>query len=513
MNNDFIPKIQFLISKHKYKEAEVFIEGLLTEFPNNLDYLYIYTYVLFLLEEYDKALLVLEKTKLLFPKNTNLHHLENVIFQQQNELDKAEKVLKEALSIDPHRIDIQNSLGCLYLKKTDWLQAILCFEKVEHHPEAGSVIPYNLAKAYRRIGNSKKCEELNLKALKLSPKDPKILLNLCTVLREQHKLKECLKMYMRLYNLNPSNKKVSAGISRIYLLLGDFKKGWNWLERRVPHPEKKRLYGPDRLKELENKIIYVFSELGFGDTIQFSRFLPKLSSYCKEVHFCVYPKLKELYELNPLSSKITTNRINEIDFKVDLYIPIVSLGYLFNIDEHSISYSEGYLKASSLKKSKALNKLKKCKKFKVGIFWQGNPKHSNDVNRSISLENFLEIFINVPKVEIFSLQVETEVEQIINTPIINLSDEIDSFAATASIIQEMDLIISVDSAIAHLSGALGKTTWIILSYEPDWRWLLNRSDSPWYDSVTLFRQEKIKDWSVPIKKIRTLLKEKVTKQV
>jgi hypothetical protein len=151
--------------------------------------------------------------------------------------------------------------------------------------------------------------------------------------------------------------------------------------------------------------------------------------------------------------------------------------------------------------------------FKIGIVWAGNPKHNMDRARSCSLADFAPL-VDIPGLAFYSLQKGTVSAEAFNPPedmkLINLEDELNDFADTAAVIANLDVVISVDTAVAHLAGAIGKTVWTLLPFVPDWRWLQNRDDSPWYPGMRLFRQTRLNGWSGVFEQVKKVLMKKVT---
>jgi hypothetical protein len=223
------------------------------------------------------------------------------------------------------------------------------------------------------------------------------------------------------------------------------------------------------------RTILVHAEQGFGDTIQFARYLPRIGSHV--VLCCDRPLVPLLGQLHSVDVVAKDAAIPAYDCWIDQ----MSLPRVFGTRLETIPAAEGYLCAEAW--SSALPD-----GFKVGLAWAGNPAHSNDLRRSMPATAMQRI-LAVPGVSFISLQVGARAGELSLPP-----PTLDDFAATASLIAALDLVITVDTAVAHVAGALGKPAWVLLPYAPDWRWLLGRSDSPWYNSLRLFRQRVPGDW-------------------
>jgi ADP-heptose:LPS heptosyltransferase len=189
--------------------------------------------------------------------------------------------------------------------------------------------------------------------------------------------------------------------------------------------------------------------------------------------------------------------ILNLDF--DFYIHLMSLPRVFNTKEDSIPHNIPYLKSNRELVKKFKNQMN-AENFKVGIVWAGNPNQENDKNRSTTFKRF-KILSEIPNVVLFSLQKEEASNQLNDNKIINMEKDMKDFNDTAAIIENLDLIISIDTSIAHLAGAMGKPVWVLLSYTPDWRWLLNKKDNSWYPTMKLFRQKKAGDWDSLFKEV------------
>ena len=255
-----------------------------------------------------------------------------------------------------------------------------------------------------------------------------------------------------------------------------------------------------RDQNLEGKSILVYCEQGFGDTIQFIRYIfllakEKPKTIYLETHKPLASLLREISGINKVFVR------GDALLKSDYHIPLMSLANRFETTLEKIPNPRSYLKAPdvspySFEKNKLGQKL-----TKVGLVWAGRRSHRNDKNRSMSLTLCLP-FLKNPNIMFYSLQIDGE-DECKKYPdyVIDLSCYLTDFASTGSIINNLDLLITVDTALAHLAGSMGVKCWVMLAFAPDWRWLLNRDDSPWYSSIRLFRQKKPGDWEGVVREI------------
>jgi len=289
------------------------------------------------------------------------------------------------------------------------------------------------------------------------------------------------------------------------LTLGEFAEGWKNYEYRFKLENAKSQFEDvprlESLKNVMNKRILIWSEQGLGDSIQFSRYIYKILDLGAKVTFDIS---KLLTSLMSRQFNCTVNETGQglVKNNFDFQIPLLSLPMLFNTELNSIPFNGAYLKTSKDKDDEWLNKLKLTKqKLNIAITFAGNPNYIMDSERSTNLEIFYPL---VDKANLFIIQKEIKKEDEIflkQYPQIKfIGKDIDNFDDLASVIQNMDLVISTDTSIPHLAAAIGKKVFILLGRITDWRWMLNSGTSPWYSSATLLRKKfnsknKTEDWS------------------
>jgi hypothetical protein len=331
-------------------------------------------------------------------------------------------------------------------------------------------------------------------------------------------LGQALETYNKAISLKPDYADACCNISFIYNLYGDFKKGlelYEWRQKQknspVRAPRKNLIW--DGVKPLSGKKFLVYEEQGLGDAIQFCRYLPLLKQKGAEVTFKVKKKMHAL--LSTMDNDIVLVDSFPDNDQIDFEAPIMSLPFLFNTNLDTIPAKIPYLFTND---NNILSWAKRLTKstFKVGICWQGS-KNKIDYGRSFSLSLFDGIS-KIPNAELISLHKGEGEKQIkeVNFDLTILDNNFDSgenaFVDTAAVMMNCDLIVTSDTAIAHLAGALGCPTWVVLKKVPDWRWMLDRKDSPWYPNLTLYRQKQIDNWTHVFDKIQmdlqSLIKEK-----
>jgi tetratricopeptide (TPR) repeat protein len=310
--------------------------------------------------------------------------------------------------------------------------------------------------------------------------------------------------------LRPDFAQAHWNQSFAHMLKGDYAAGWEKYEWRKRHDRFIRdlttLPGREWQGEpLLGQTVLVRAEQGLGDTIQFARYLPMLIERGADVMFAGPQALNRLFrQIAGLRVISRTTSLPTYDFWIDQ----MSLPRLLGTRADSVPRSEGYLSADA--DATARWRARLAPGFRVGLVWAGNPAHSNDARRSMPLLQ-LAPFIPTPGCAFVSLQVGPSSGEIVEMfGIEDRSSALTDLAKTASLVSALDLVVTVDSCVAHLAGALGVPAWIMLPFAPDWRWLAGRCDSPWYDSVRLFRQTRPGDWAGVVARVAEALLARVS---
>ncbi len=284
------------------------------------------------------------------------------------------------------------------------------------------------------------------------------------------------------------------------MIIEQFEEGWKeyeWRKDRKDFGKRKfnKLLMPG--VDIEGKEVLVFAEQGLGDALHFLRYIPMLKKKgCRVIFECgkeMHPLLRNFKWIDEILERDINNAP---DIKYDYEIPLLSLPKFFNTNNMNIPAEVPYLNADTMLKEKWAKFLQGSDKIKIGIVWAGNPKHTNDRHRSVLLKQFMPL-LSIGDTHFYSLQKGFPVIQVKDYQLLltDLDDYLISFADTAAVIENLDLVITVDTSVAHLAGALGKETWVLIPYMPDWRWLLNGEKSKWYPSMKLYRQPAFGDWS------------------
>jgi len=295
--------------------------------------------------------------------------------------------------------------------------------------------------------------------------------------------------------------------SMVLLKQGDYRQGWEAFEWRWQLPEYPPFECPQPLwdgGDIADKTLLVHAEQGSGDAIQFARYLPEVARRCKKLIFVCIEPLRTLFStIEGVDEVRLPGVLNREDF--DVYCPIMTLGRLLDINLDNIPGHFPYLQVPGWVN---VPPLQGDGKLKVGICWRGNPTHNNDSHRSTSIDVFGAL--QQTGMDVFSLQtpLSPEEKQVLEkNSITSLELELIDYSRTAAFIDQLDLVISVDTSVAHLAGALDMPVWLLVSEEADWRWGLEGETTPWYRSARLFRQQALDDWSACIDQVNEELKQ------
>jgi hypothetical protein len=341
---------------------------------------------------------------------------------------------------------------------------------------------------------------------------------LSTTLNRMGRIPEAIAAQERALELEPESAGGHLNMSLLRLLSGDFEGGWSEYEWRwrvlkpiVPEPRFSQTMWDGR--ELNGQRILLHPEGGYGDTIQFVRYASMVAARGGQVVLgCAEELFQLLQTLNGVTELVVTG--NEIP-KFELQCPLLSLPRVLKTTTENIPARVPYLHADPALAKRCQMALENIDaRLKIGLVWAGRPEFFNDRNRSIPLVRFAPL-ARIPGVWFCSLQKGKAGEQIGALPkdwkLTDWTGELRDFADTAALIDGLDLIISVDTAMAHLAGAMGKRVWVLLPYAPDWRWLLGRSDTPWYPTMRLFRQLEAGNWDAPFEEMKEALRTLVEK--
>lgn len=329
------------------------------------------------------------------------------------------------------------------------------------------------------------------------------------LLRELRRPQAAIESYEKAMALKPGYSVPTLNLGLCLLQLGNFELGWEKYEWRRDEKAFRHFFQPrwTGAEPLKGRTILLHSEQGLGDTLQFFRYAKLVSNLGASVVLEVQEQLMVcLAQLEGVAQLVARGSALPV---FDCHCPLLSLPLAFKTRLGTIPAAKGYLTASPGKVVAWANRLGPKTQTRVGLVWSGSPGHKNDHNRSFFLS---ELIRSLPaNVQYISLQKEVrQADQetlVLHPEILDLGQEIKDFTDTAALCELVDVVVSADTSVGHLAGAMGKPVWVLLPFNPDWRWLLDRNDSPWYDSARLYRQESLGDWKRVFEKVRADLEQ------
>jgi tetratricopeptide (TPR) repeat protein len=448
----------------------------------------------------------------LSPNYAKAHSNLGSILAQQGRLDEAASCYREALRLTPHFAEAHYNLGKVLGDQGRLEQAVACYaEAIRLQPDFAQA-HYNLGKTLEDLGRLSDAVPVYQEAVRLSPKNVESKNNLATVLVRHGQLDDALAHYEEAIRVTPGYGEAHFNRALVWLLRGDFEKGWPEYEWRWKVPGFKRRQFTVPLwdgKPLDGRTILLHAEQGLGDTIQFLRFASLVKQRGGTVLVDCQPALLPLAATCSGIDRLL--RPGEPQPAFDVHAPVLSLGGILGTRLATIPADIPYLAADPVRVERWRKELAAVPPFKVGVVWQGSVGFKGDRYRSVPLMQFAPL-ADIPGVSLFSLQVGYGSEQLATAglPVTDLTGRFEqtSLADLAAVLTCLDLLITVDTAPAHLAGALGVPVWVALPKSSDWRWLLERDDSPWYPTMRLFRQQQAGDWSTVFRQMARALEER-----
>lgn len=428
-----------------------------------------------------------------------------IALQTQGELPEAVRCYERALELKPESAAWSNrGLALHSLGRLE--EAVASLERaIELNPEA-AVMHANLGNVRQALGRLEEAEASQRRAIALQPANAEAYCNLGSVLDLMGRFLDSVEAYERALVLKPDLAAARWNRALHRLREGDFAQGLPEYEARWQLRKAREFTQPQwRGEPLEGARILLHAEQGLGDTVQFLRYVPMVQAAGGKVVLEVQPSLRRLAAELPGVEElaIAGERLPEYAW----HCPLMSLPLAFGTTLESIPAETPYLRVPEEARERAARMRWPEGGLRVGLAWAGSPGHLKDRYRSIPLE-LLQPLLAVDGVEFFSLQVgsgSAEPAALAESRITDLAPEIGDMADTAALIDRLDLVICVDTAVAHLAGALGRPVWVLLPVSSDWRWLRDHEDSPWYPAMRLFRQRALNEWGTVIDDVRKAL--------
>lgn len=444
------------------------------------------------------------------PNNFDILNLFGVLHYQKKDYDSALEYWKKAVAINPSNVEVLHNLGLVFYNTGQFDEAASYFKKAVSLNPFHSDAFANLGSSVFQKGLLVEAEDYFRKALQLNPYHLNACNNLGTVLLTLGKYQEALQFFRRSVSLKPDSPLAHFHLSFVLLLVGDFQNGWKEYFWRWGIDQFKIPNWPQPIwdgSNFQGKTLFVHIEQGFGDMIQIVRYIPLVASrggkiilQCQKELMPLIKHVEGVENIIPLGDPLPL---------FDIHCPLLCLPMIFDTNLDTIPANVPYIRADDFLVKKWKEKVGNTSSAKVGVIWQGNPVHKRDRERSIPFDKLAPL-AKISGVSFYSLQKgegsEKAKDLSCGLQLIDFMDEVRDFSDTAALIENLDLVISVDTSVAHLAGAMGKPVWALIQFSPDWRWLLERADSPWYPTMRLFRQPAFGDWDSVIRRVEEELR-------
>jgi tetratricopeptide (TPR) repeat protein len=466
------------------------------------------------LNRLDDALAAYDRALSLRPDYADAHNNRGIVLHASKRFDEALADYDRALDLHPRYTDA-------FLNRGATLYELKRFDESLESCDRALVLSPGCAEAHYNRGNALKglrrfeaAVASYERALALRPNYPEALNNCGVTLQQVMRFDAALSHYQGAQSLLPDSSDAHYNESLCRLLIGDFESGWQkyeWRWRTAQMESDRRTFAQPLwlgASDIAGKTILLHSEQGFGDTIQFCRYVPLVTARGARVVLEVQDSLRELAATLAAPIEVVARGRPLPEF--DLHCPLLSLPLAFSTRLATIPSATPYLGANPQAVVDWGTRLGSPGRRRIGLAWSGRPVHTNDHNRSIPLKSMLPLldgvdatFVNLQR-DVRPADMEVLRER---SDVLHFGNDLKDFADTAALVANLDLIISVDTSVAHLAGALAKPVWLLLPYIPDWRWLLDRNDTPWYPTTRLFRQDETRRWEPVVTLVQARLRE------
>ncbi len=495
-------------TQSKYTEAIAKYQQALQQKPNSIDLCNHLGSTFKAAGDPDAAIAQFRRSLAIRPNASAYNHIGQILVARGN-LEEGIAYYRQAIQLQPDFAEATNNLGMALAQQQDFSAAIDCFHQALANKPHSPEIHNNLGNTLQIQGHLENAIDTYQKALELHPQFEDAWVNLGNTYKQQLHLAAARESYAKALQLNPNHPRAHVGLALIYLMQGNWSDGFAEYEWRGQLPANPLYHRATDKKNssaslwdgspLAGRTLFVYPEQGLGDTIQFVRYIPILAQQGADLIFECPEPLQRLFSGLQAYATLITPEDELPDF--DLYVPLMGLPHRLGTTLDTVPNTVPYLEPPSLSVDASFP----ANQLKVGMVWAGNPDNPLEKRRSVALEDFLAL-ADLPEIALYSLQTGEPAQQVAGIlEITDLGSQLADFADTAAAIAQLDLVISIDTAVAHLAGALGKPVWLLLPFAADWRWLVGREDSPWYPTMRLFRQPEPGDWESVWQQVRSQL--------
>ena len=426
--------------------------------------------------------------------------------EQAGRLEAAEEILAQVLGACPSYVPALHQAALVAHRAKRPLEALARLEQAIAAAPAEPLLHRNICELYRSQGRLDEALVHGRRAVELAPEDAGAHYNLGVIHYDRMEIDAAIAQARRALALEPGMAAAHFELSEALLLSGAFAEGWAEYEwrfdlpnspRLLPHTDKPLWDG----KPMDGTLVLI-GDQGFGDTIQFCRYIPQVAKLCPNLVMACSSEMEPVVMQQAGITRYADRWEHVPAF--DAYCPLTGLPRLFGTDLATIPAPVPYVRADAAKVVRwraRLAQLIPAGFQAIGIVWAGRPTHGNDFNRSATLKTLAPLG-ELERTALVSLQIGPAADQVAGyfgaAPLIHLGGEITDFADTMAILEILDHVVAVDTSIVHLAGAMGRPVSVLVPFAPDWRWLRERSDSPWYPTLELFRQPAPNVWAAPV---------------
>lgn len=535
------------------QQAEATYRKVLEYRPGNPDALHLLGVIGHQVGQHAAALELIQQALKVAPKLASAWNNLGETLRALTRIDEAIIAYRNALQIDPKFVDALGNLARTYDAQGKSKEAIDAWQRLTRLQPRNIVAYHALATSLHADGQERQaiaCWEKLLsldptffkahndigviigghsmfdeaekhfrESIRIAPDYAVAYYNLGVIYERQARFQDAIDLYRQSIAIDPNAPDPQLNLALMLLVTGDLEAGlkqyeWRWKLSRVQSLIKNFDKPQWRGEDIAGKTLLIHAEQGMGDTLQFARYCERIAATGAKVVLMVQPPLLSLLQQVEGASVVIPEVKDATLPPFDLHIPSMSLPHVMGTNLSNIPTCTAYLKADPAKVDWWRQHLDADENFRVGITWAGRPEHHNDHNRSASLALFAPL-AQVPGVTFYSLQKGAASVQCQRPPVgmklINCDAALNDFSDSAGLLENLDLVISVDTSIVHLAGAMGKEVWTLLPLVPDWRWLIDRDDSPWYPSMRLFRQTELRQWPPVFERVAAALRERIAR--
>ncbi|MHA7840270.1 MAG: tetratricopeptide repeat protein [Gammaproteobacteria bacterium] len=495
--------------QQQFNEGTHYLKAASNIKPSDINIRQQYANALMKINKIEDAIAQYQKIIALIPDFATVFVSLGAALQSKKAYKEAEKYYRQALTLNPQHTDALCNLGVLAKIRGEFTEAITLYQQaLTINPQLYTVYA-NLGNALQEIDAYDEAIQCYNKALAINPAFVEAYNSRGYAYQSINQIDRAMADYHSAMTKKENYIDAHWNYALALLITEQYEEGWKEYEYRwqklatlTTSDTKKRWQG----ESLRDKTLLIQVEQGYGDTIQFIRYVPLIKKNGGRIILvCREPLVQLLQQIKGIDDIIVKGHVLPA---YDYHLPLLSLPLIFNTTAVTIPAAIPYIKADSHKVKQYAAFMDVPKQVKrIGIAWEGSPTHKNNRRRSLPIHLFEPLF-TIKNTQFYSLQkgdAATILEQRTDLPIVNLGNLITDFNDSAAFIAQLDLIIAVDTALVHLAGAMGKPVWTLVTFAPDFRWLLEREDSPWYPTMRLFRQPQLGDWDSAFKQVKLAL--------